>query len=170
MESAVNDADGRSSAFGQTLSQLSAEEVRFIDHLWAIVLIPHHTVTTYVPRRRPLSFITLMGVFDPGINTGVNDSEFQIFGSRWSDQQRANYEKLQRAKLIIDNVIRLGILRERQEIKESDRTIGLDALSVNRREVTIKAGDVKLHIEYSFSPYGVVFMEAVTGEDKDSND
>jgi len=170
MESAVNDADGRSPAFGQTLSQLSAEEVRFLDQLWAIVLIPNQMVTTYVPRMRPLSFITLMGVFDPGINTGVSDSEFQIFGHRWSDQQRANYERLQHAKLIIDNVIRLGILREKQEIKESDRVIGLDAVSVNRSEVTIKAGDVKLRIEYSFSPYGISFMEAVTGKDKDSRD
>jgi len=170
MESAINDADGRASAFGQTLSQLTAEEVRFLDHLWAIVLTPNRTVTAYAPRMRPLSFITLMGAFDPGINTGVNDAEFQIYGHEWSEEQRANYKRLRRARLIIDNVIRLGILRERQEIKESDRHIGLDAVSMNRGEVTIKAGDVKLHVEYSFSAYGLSFMEAVTGKDKDSRE
>lgn len=169
MESTTKD-DIHSAAFGQTLAQLSAEEVRFLDQLWTIVLTPNRTVATYVPRMRPLSFVTLMGVFDPGVNTGVSDSEFQIFGHRWSDEQRANYEKLQRARLIVDNVIRSGVLRERQEIKESDRHIGIDALSVNRGEVTVKAGAVKLHVEYSFSPYGVAFMEAVTGRDKDSTD
>jgi hypothetical protein len=168
MESAVNDADSRSSAFGQTLSQLSAEEVRFIDRLWAIVLKPHHAVTTYVHRMQPLPFVSLVSAFDPSINTRVSDSEFQIFRDRLSDQQRANYERLQCAKLAIDNVIRLGVLREKQEIKESDRSIGIDALSMSRREVTIKAGDVKIRTEYSFSPYGVSFMEAVTGGDKDS--
>jgi hypothetical protein len=170
MESAVIDADGRSPAFGQTLSQLSAEEVRFLDHLWAIVLTPSQTGTTYVPRMRPLSFFTLVDVFGLGINTRVSDSEFQIFGHRWSDEQRASYERLQRAKLIINNVIRLGILGERQKIEESDRHIELDAVSMNRGEVTIKAGAVKVYVEYSFSPYGVSFMEAVTGEDKDSKD
>jgi abortive infection alpha-like protein len=163
LESAVN-RGGHSPAFGQTLAQLSVEDVRFLDTLWAVALIPLHT---HVTPTQPLSFFRLVRAFDPGINTGVNDAEFRVYGHKWSDEQKANYEKLKRAKLTIDNVIRLGILKENRKIKESDRTIGLNDVSANRREVKIKAGDVKVEVEYSFNPFGVSFMEAVTGEDKD---
>lgn len=166
MESATC-GDSHSPAFGQTLAQLSAEDVRFLDKLWVTALIPLYN---HVYPMQSLSFITLVRAFDPGINTGVNDPEFRVYGNQWTDEQKANYENFQRAKLVIDSVIRLGVLREKQEVRELDRVVGLDALNESRREVTIKAGAIRVHVEYSFSPYGVAFMEAVTWKDRDAKE
>jgi hypothetical protein len=163
MESATSD-DGHSPAYGQTLSQLSVEDVRFLDRLWSIALTPSRVVETYVPRERPFSFNELVGAIDPGINPGVNDAEFQIYGNRWTEEQIVNYKKLRHARLIIDNVIRVGILRQKQEIEESERVIGLNEMNVRRRQVRIKGADIKVYVKYSFSSYGVSFMDAVTAD------
>ncbi|HEU5408673.1 MAG TPA: hypothetical protein VFU48_12955 [Nitrospira sp.] len=167
MESAITN-DGHSPAFGQTLSQLSVEDVRMLDRLWASVLVPSNAVTAYTPPMRPLSFTDLVRAFDAKIETNVNHAVLQVYQqrNRWSEEQQQNYERLQQANLIIDNVVRLGILRMDQKIRESDRYVGLDALDEGRREVKIKAGAIKVRTDYSFASYGVSFMEAVTRKEK----
>jgi hypothetical protein len=124
-------------SFGQTLSQLTVEEVRYLDRLWKVVLKPTDYVSVHRFGRESLSYSNLMQVFNPHINAGLNPAEWKIFKERFSDEQKANYERHGHAVLVIEDLIRLGI-------------IGKD-------EVTEHPP-----YEYSFSEYGVSFMRAVT--------
>jgi hypothetical protein len=75
MESAATE-DNCLPSFGQTLSQLTAEEVRYLDRLWKIVLQPTDYVSIHRFGREPLSYSSLVQTFDPDINA-VNPAEFQ---------------------------------------------------------------------------------------------
>ena len=97
-------------SFGQTLSQLTTEEVQYLDRLWKIVSKPTHYVSAYRFGREPMEYYTLLKVFDPDVNPGVNSAERKIFSDLFSDEQKANYERLGHAGLVIEDLIRLGII------------------------------------------------------------
>jgi hypothetical protein len=152
MESTAT-ADGCLPSFGQTLAQLTSEEVRFLDRLRKLVSMPTDFLSMNRPAREPLSYTNLVRVFDADINTGVSSAEWKLFKERLTDEQKANYERLGRAELAIEDLVRLGIISEDQ-VEEPD-PIG-DSKSPFARSQTI------LRSQYSFSQYGVFFMRAVT--------
>lgn len=71
-----------------------------------------------------MSYVNLVQVLDPQINTSVNPAEWKLFKNQFADEQRANYERLGRAELVIGDLIRLGILREGQ-VAELDRFLAV---------------------------------------------
>jgi hypothetical protein len=149
MERTAKD-DGCLPSFGQTLAQLTAEQVRYLDRLWKVV----SAATDRLSVAEPLSYIGLVQVFDPGINAGVSPAEWKLFKKRFTDKQKTNYERLDRAKLVIDDLIRLGIIREDRRTEappfleaDDDEKIPLKMVLTSR---------------YSVSQYGASFMQAVT--------
>jgi hypothetical protein len=155
MESTATD-EGCLPSFGQTLAQLTSEEVRYLDRLWKVVCEPTDHLSVNRPGREPLSYINLVQVFDPDINTGVNPAEWKLFQKQFTDEQKADYERFGRAELAIEDLIRLGIIGEDQ-VAEPDRYLPLG-------DTKIPAGrsQTVLRSQYSFSQYGVYFMQAVT--------
>lgn len=87
MESTATD-NGCLPSFGQTLAQLTSEEVRYIDRLWKVVSSPTDYLSTNRPGREPLSYTNLVQVLDPGINAGVNPAEWELFRERFTDEQK----------------------------------------------------------------------------------
>jgi hypothetical protein len=142
MESTATEG-GSLPSFGQTLFQLTAEEVQYLDRLWKLVLTPTGYTSEHRFGREPLSYSQLMQVFDPDINTEVNPAERKIF--EFTEEQKANYERLGYAQLVIEDLIRLGILVDRKTPFEQSQAV--------------------LRSQYSFSQYGVAFMQAVTQKD-----
>lgn len=142
-------------SFGPTLSQLSVEEVQYLDRLWVVVTTPTH-LTSFEPGKGSLSYGNLIEYYDPAINTGVSYAEMTLYKDRYSEEQKANFERLQHAKLIIDNLIRVGILSEKQ-IVEPGRSADFGGV-----KVALQGSGTKFRSEYSFSPYGISFMRAVT--------
>ena len=120
-------------SFGQTLSQVSVEEVQYLDRLWKI---------TQSPGRAKFGHMQLLHAF-PGIEAGT------FYGGGQDDQ-------LDRAKLAVDDLLRLGIL-DKIEIAEPGRYAEFGGV-----RVPIEHTGTKLRSEYSFSPYGTSFMQAVT--------
>jgi hypothetical protein len=155
MESTATD-DGCLPSFGQTLAQLTPEEVQYLDRLWKVASAPLDYVSEHPPGREPMSFINLVRVFDPGINTGVNPAEWKLYKERFTEEQRANYERLTRAELLIADLIRLGIISVDQ-VAEPDKY-----LLFNGMKFPTEISGVTLHPQYSFSQYGASFMLAVT--------
>ena len=145
MESAVTDSHFLPS-FGQTLSQLTAEEVRFLDRLWEIVTAPTDLVSIHGPERSPISHNSLISNFDPTINSGVNRAEFEVFKKRMTQEQKENYRRYEHAELVIDDLVRLGLLSAEPV--------------VHPNRFKRSAGTVLP--KYSLSEYGVAFMQAVT--------
>ncbi len=148
LESATADTEGFLLSFGQTLSQLTAEEARYLDRLWQQVSAPTGALSVNRPGRIPLTFEALVNVFDPEINTGINAAEWEQFRSRMTDEQKANYKRLVQAELVIRDFERLGILAH-------EPVADLDRFSRTR---------TKLRPEYSFTSYGVSFIQAVTAK------
>lgn len=153
MESTATD-DGYLPSFGQTLAQLTAEEVRYLDRLWERLSDPDLLITS-----GRLSHINLVQIFDPNINTGVNPAEMRVFEKRFTEEQKANYERFMHAKLVIEDLIRLGIIREDHWTVapphlQADEDGGVP-LSIGRSSM------------YSASKYGTAFMRAVTAKPGD---
>lgn len=155
MESTATD-DGSLPSFGQTLAQLTSEEVRYLDRLRKRVAPPAWQLSLNRPGRDPVSYITLVKEFDPGVDPGVNPSERKYFGDQMTDEQKANYERLVRADLVIEDLIRLGIITE-IPVVEPERY-----LQIGNKKIPTGRSRTVLRSQYSFSQYGVAFMEAVT--------
>lgn len=146
MESTATE-DSSLPSFGQTLSQLTAEEVRYLDRLWKFVLKPIEAyVSPHRFGREPLSYSNLLQVFNPDINAGVSPIERKIF--KFTDEQKANYERLGHAMLVIEDLLRLGII-VKDQVTERGR----------------EPNQTKVRFIYPFSEYGVSFMQAVTVKD-----
>jgi hypothetical protein len=146
-------------SFGQTLSQLTAEAVQYLERLWEAVSKPTNHLSEHRFDREPLSLMTLMQVFDLHMNTGVNPAEQKVFEEDLTDDQKANYERVDHAELVIQDLIRLGILIE-DKVPEPDRYLpfGDNNIPFLRSKTTLRA-------QYSFSQYGVTFMRAVAKRD-----
>jgi abortive infection alpha-like protein len=145
LESAATD-DSFLPSFGQTLAQLTRKEALYLDRLWKLVLAPEGLIRPRRPGRQPVSYTTLIHVFDPSINSGVTEAEIIVFAERFTDEQKANYERLVEAKLVIEDCNRLGIFNVEQKAA-ADR---------------FSRSSVNILTEYSFSEYGMSFMRAVT--------
>jgi hypothetical protein len=158
MESTATE-DGSLPSFGQTLSQLTAEEVQYLDRLWKVVLKPADYLSEHPFGGEPLLYTSLMRVFDPNMNTGVNPAERKIFDEQFTDEQKANYERVGHAQLVIEDLIRLGIIVE-DKVAEPDRY-----LPMGEKKIPFERSQTILRSQYSFSQYGVAFMQAVTAKD-----
>ena len=147
-------------SFGQTLAQLSSEEVRYLDRLWKHVserTDDFLDLSMMEPLRQPLSYETLVSTFDPTINSGVNAAEMKIFRDKLTDAQKDNYERLRRAALVIDDLIRIGLVVEEQ-MAEPERFMP----RFGDTKIPFERSQTILRSQYSISHYGVSFMRAVT--------
>jgi abortive infection alpha-like protein len=155
LESTVTTTDAVLPSFGQTLSQLSAEEAKFLDRLFALVTQPTGYLSEHRLGRDPFDYATLVRVYDPRL-TAMNPAEREIFKEAMSKEQLENYDKLTQAELLIQDLERLGII-SREQRAEPDRSIDFGAI-----KVPVMHSQTILRTEYSFTQYGVSFVRAVT--------
>jgi hypothetical protein len=155
LENTVTGASGVLPSFGQTLSQLTPEEARFLDRLFAFVMRPKDYLSEHRPGRDPLDYVTLIGVYDPSINTGIDAAERELFGEKISKEQMENYDRLIQAELIIQDMERLGIIT-REQVAESETVPQSVFFSAPIRE-----SRTVLRPEYSLTQFGVSFIRAM---------
>ncbi len=155
LESTVKATTGVLPSFGPTLSQLTAEEARYLDRLFALVSQPKDHVSEYPPGRAPLGYITLINVYDPSIDTGINSTEWEVFREKMPTAQLNNYDKLAQAELVIHDLERLGIIRHNPSLEP-------DYIMLGTNEIPIQRGNTVLRSNYSFTQYGVSFIRAVS--------
>jgi hypothetical protein len=149
LESSVANPDSTLPSFGQTLSQLSSEEARFLDRLWAFASQPLPYVSERAFGREPFDYYKLVEVYDPHLRS-VNHAERIIFKDKLTAAQLEDYDRFVHAELVVQDLERLGIITHEQKAEPPNSTIlGLGT-------------SVKLHAEYSFTQYGVNFVRAVT--------
>jgi len=156
LESAVADTEGFLPSFGRTLSELTAEEARYLDRLWNLVSAPTDYLSEHRPGREPLSYVALARIFDPEINPGLNAIEEKVFRDQMTDEQRLKCERFVQAELVIQDLERLGILTH-APVAEPDRF-----LQLGNRKIPAQRSQTTLRWEYSFTQYGVSFVRAVT--------
>jgi hypothetical protein len=150
LNSASKDDPDYLPSFASTLSVLTAEQVKFLDRLWAFAVNQDdHTNSGHPPGMARFDEHKLIKVFDPSINGGVNAAEVKLFGARMSEEQHADYRRYLHCKMVIDNLIGLKILEMTQEVGLVGQQRGIDFTEVGTRQ------------RYSFTHYGAAFIRSV---------
>jgi hypothetical protein len=116
-----------------------------------------------------LEHTSLIAIYDPSINTGVNPAERQIYKDILTEDQLENFAKLDRAELIIQDLERLGIIvqektSEPDQYFEIPRAVGgyiVDSTIAGKR-VPLHRDRPVVHSRFSLSPYGLSFIRAVS--------
>jgi hypothetical protein len=168
LEYTVASESGVLPSFGQTLSQLTADEAKFIDRLFEFVMQPGPYLPQQDPGRIPMGRVKLIEIYDPTIHTGVNSAERQLFKDKFTTEQKENFEKLDQAGLIIQDLERLRILVQ-EWTSEPDEYLRIpptgnsafDA-SIAGKKVALYRSRAEMQSHYSLSPYGVSFIRAVS--------
>jgi hypothetical protein len=157
MSSAIDEIDGYIPSFGQTLSEMSAEEAQYLDRLWKFFSQPLDYNSGYPPAMWPVEETKLVDIYDPKMPTGINAAEVQVYGHQMSEAQLAGYAHLLHAQLIIEDLVRLGILAQRQRAEARDHFL------LNDTPMPMRGRPTVLQVEYSLTHYGVSFIRAVSG-------
>lgn len=175
-ESAAIQREGYLPSFGQTLSQLTAEEAKYLDKLYSVISKPKPYVTEHRPERVPMDRSYLLRIYDPSLITGINHVERQIYKDRFSDEQIAGLARLDHAELIVEDIERLGIF-EKEQVSEPDGYFQVPNMVGNYSMFDQLSGK---HLPYyrrkamtesmfTLSVYGLSFIHAVTPKKPDES-
>ncbi len=156
LEASLSAPKGVLPSFGQTLSQLSPEEARFLDRLWKHVSQPLDFTPTFPFGQLPVDYSRLIESYEPSIQIRI-DAERVIVPLEAQDDFTQNQEALRQADLMIDDYQRLGLLAQKQIVVDDTgfEMLGGNIVPSQRKRTVLKT-------EYHFTQYGVAFMQAVT--------
>jgi hypothetical protein len=164
LENTVSQTQGVLPSFGETLSQITAEEARFLDRLYDVATQPLEGLPVFRSGLGPFSRVNLIDIYDPSIQTGMNPAEREIFEGRLSEEQIENYDRLGQAELVIQDLIRLGILSESQSGEVDPHIPSEDGIMPAG---PFDRSPVYMRPVYSLSHYGVAFVKAVRPRNDD---
>jgi hypothetical protein len=155
LENTVTATEGVLPSFGQTLSELTSEEAKYLDRLWALVSQPTDYLSEHRVGRDPFDYATLIKVYDPLLKV-ISPAEREVFKDKMTAEQLKDYDRLTQVELVIQDLERLGIISH-EPIVEPDRYIesGPNKIPAGRSQAILRS-------RYSFTQYGVSFIRAVT--------
>jgi len=159
LESIAKGRQGTLPSFGQTLSQLTSEEARYLDKIWEFVTGPKPFKSGKRYGRDALSYSNLLHIYKPQLQP-PSPAEARYYRNRLSAQQLADYDEMTNFELILHDLERLSLLEKNVEYSPGTVTridIGGEALS-------LASGDGGTRIRYSLTQYGVNFISAVRAE------
>jgi hypothetical protein len=152
LENTVDTTEGTLPSFGHTLSQLTPEEARFIDRLVAFCSEQYGIDEPLL--KASVRQSTLIGVYDPNINQSITVGEYEAHKQK-KPGESTNVDKLNQAKLVIQDLERLGIIAQAYTA-EFDRHA-----RIGNYKVPIEGTKPILRSEYEFTEYGVSFIRAI---------
>lgn len=134
LETSVSTPEGVLPSFGQTLSQMTSDEAKYLECIYLDAVAKNAQGSFFVG-----SVDTMFDIFDP---------EFRLFyGERCEEMESQLESRTNYVKLVLADLVRLGILVcDRKTVKRK---------GVSEQNVEIKAF-------YAVSAYGVSFIKAVT--------
>lgn len=159
-------------SFGQTLSELSPEEAKFLDRLFPSILqAASHPLSKGSPTEVPMLRQWLIHTYDSSIKEpmGISYAEAQRIAKNPTPEDSMNLKKIENANLIIQDFVRLGILLERHNV-EPDAYIEIPHSiaghqvdwSIAGKKIPSYASQNHLRSDYHLSPYGLSFIRAVS--------
>jgi hypothetical protein len=82
----------------------------------------------------PVEQTKLIDIYDPKMPTGINAPWVQVYKNQMSEAQLAGYARLLHAQLIIEELVRLGILTRRQRAEARDHFLLNDIPYADERQ------------------------------------
>jgi hypothetical protein len=151
LESTVEGAANVLPSFGNTLSQLTCQEARYLEELWTAVnrKYPVHD-EPFRKNKKYFDFRFMMFVFDPELSTNLL-ADYEIH------RRRKAIVKRNKLQLIIQDFERLGVIGTRSEMVQRPS----DWIETDSKEVEIP-GETALLEQKFFTPYGRSFIKAVS--------
>ncbi|MDE3187409.1 MAG: DUF4393 domain-containing protein [Acidobacteriota bacterium] len=145
-------------SFGNTLSQLTAEEARYVNDLWETVNNPESVKYRHLhPEGRFFSFGLMMYVFDSELSEHISAYHGRKHLRRpLSREQQEGIDKLKGLHLIAQDIERLGIIGTSTQIVPGRSKW----IETDENEVEIP-GESGLNERKFFTPYGESFIKAV---------
>jgi hypothetical protein len=156
LERIATGANGTLPSFGQTLSQLTSVEARYLDRIWARVSAPKGYNSGKREGRDELSFGNLADIYNPALNA-PNPAEMYLFRDRMSTEQIAAFDEMTNFYLILDDLERLSLLEKKVEYIPG----GMGYAAVGDVEITTGHSEGGMKTTYALTQYGVNFISAV---------
>jgi len=155
LENVANDAKGVLPSFGQTLSQVTSAEARYLDRIWERVLAPNPYNSGKRKGREELSYSTLLDIYHPKLRA-PSPAELRAFPDRMSPEKLAAFDEVTNFELTLHDLERLSLL-EKIVRYVSDAKI----YEIEGKRVSIPSERGGMATSYALTQYGVNFILAV---------
>jgi hypothetical protein len=156
LENVANDTKGVLPSFGQTLSQITSAEARYLDRVWECVTAPKPYNSGKRHGRDELSYNNLIEIYSPKLRA-PRPAEMQVYRDRMSLEQLAAFDEMTNFELMLHDLDRLSLLEKQMHYVSgnvSKYEIGGELVSVPSERSGIKTS-------YALTQYGVNFILAV---------
>ena len=157
MDSAIDQTEGYLPSFAQTLSEMSADEAHYLDRLLAFFSQPLDINTGLPFAMWPVEHWKLVEVYDPKFRINFGHAEYWLHKDKMGDDDKATYAKLNHIELVIQDLIRLGIISRTEKAEAKDHYL------LGQTPMPMKGSETALKTEYALTHYGVSFIRAVSG-------
>ncbi|WP_047495898.1 Abi-alpha family protein [Terriglobus sp. TAA 43] len=147
--------DGVLPSFGQTLSQLTPEEARFLDRIWKHVTAPNPYNSGKRFGRDELTLLDLRDLYRPQLNA-PSPAEMRVLKSRMTAEQIEAFEEMTNFELIINDLERLALLEK--VVKFGADSPSIHEIAGEKVSIPGRSGTMT---RYALSQYGVNFIQAV---------
>jgi hypothetical protein len=150
LERVANDENGVLPSFGQTLTQITSAEARYLDRIWERVTAPKNYNTDKREGRDELSYDNLADIYDPELRA-PSPFEMRLYKDRMSPEQLAAFDESTNFELMLHDLERLSLLEKVVEYV-SDVSGYPDGHFIKRSGIKTS---------YALTQYGVNFILAV---------
>jgi hypothetical protein len=156
LESVASDAKGVLPSFGQTLSQITSAEARYLDRIWNYVMAPKPYNSSKRQGRDEVSYSNLIDIYNPKLRA-PSPAEMRVYRDRMSPEQLAAFDEMTNFELMLHDLERLSLLAVMVHNVAGDASryeIGGDLVSIPSERSGIITS-------YALTQYGVNFILAV---------
>jgi hypothetical protein len=158
LENVANDTKGLLPSFGQTLSQITSAEARYLDRIWDSVTTPRPHNSGKRRGRDGLSYSNLLDIYNPKLRA-PSPAEMRVYRDRMSPEQLAAYEEMTSFELMLHDIERLSLLEKVVKYVSDVRRYEIDG-----EHVSIPSERSGIMTSYALTQYGVNFILAVRRE------
>jgi hypothetical protein len=156
LENIATCVDGVLPSFGQTLSQLTPEEARYLDRIWEFVMSPSPCNSGKRQSREEISYFTLKDIYNPKLRA-PSPTEMRVYKDRMTPEQLAAFDEMTNFELMLHDFERLNLIGRQAEYWPG-RTRYRE---VAGEEIPIPSDDSGMIVKYALTQYGVNFILAV---------
>lgn len=156
LENVANDTKGVLPSFGQTLSQITSAEARYLDRIWESVTAPKLYNSGKRQGRDELNYFNLLDIYDPKLRA-PSPAEMFVYRDRMSPEQLAAFEEMTNFELMLHDLERLSLLEKVVKYVSGD----VRNYQIDGEDVSIPSQRSGIMTSFALTQYGVNFILAV---------
>src|SRR5579872_500260 len=156
LEKVATDTKGVLPSFGQTLSQITSVEARYLDRIWESVTAPKPYNSGKRQGRDELSYYNLLDIYHPKLRA-PSPAEVFVHRDRMSREQWGAFETMTNFELVLHDIERLRLLEKLVKYVSGDAR----RYEIDGEDVSIPSERSGIMTSYALTQYGVNFILAV---------